>query len=169
MNTLHMDPSLVRAISIALALVLLYGSRVSTGKARATAAGLAFPIKPLYAWSRAVALPLYILFFAWYLHVETHHTPWWIGLIFLAALAIGLVPLPGTITLTPTGLTQHFWLFPTRTIPYRDIVAVQTLQRGRTIRVLTTHGLSISHSANHAAAARFLQELQQRSGKPPLQ
>jgi len=62
---MHLDPRIIRGIAIGLAILLLYGSRLTKGSVSQTTEGLAFRIKPLFAWSRAIALPAYILFFAY--------------------------------------------------------------------------------------------------------
>jgi hypothetical protein len=162
---MHVDPRLLRAVTIALALVLLYGSRLSKGTVRETPEGLAFRIKPLFAWSRAIALPAYILFFVYIMAVQKQAVPWWMALLFLAALALGVMQMPGTIMLTPMAITQRFWLQPSKAIQYNEVIAIQGMQGGRMTTVLGDNRVKITHTSNHCAAEEFRQELERRTGK----
>jgi hypothetical protein len=161
----QLDPRVLRAATIALALILLYGSRMMKGSARETPAGLAFGIKPLFAWARGVALPAYIIFFAYITYTQRQPIPWWMPLLFIAAIAIGILQMPGTIVLTPTSVTQKFWFLRSKAIPYKDVVALQTMQAGRITRVVSNNRTIITHSANHSASAEFQKEIQRRTNK----
>jgi hypothetical protein len=163
--TPQLDPRILRGATVVLALILLYGSRMTKGSAHETPAGLAFPIKPLFAWARGIALPVYILFFAYVSYSQHQHIPWWTPLLFLAALAIGLLQMPGTITLTPTAVTQNFWFLRSKSIPYNEVASLQTMQGGRITRVVTQDRIIITHTANHAASGQFQQEIQSRTKK----
>lgn len=160
-----LDPRILRAATIALALTLLYGSRMMKGTAHETPEGLAFNIKPVFAWARGVVLPAYILFFAYVTYSQRQPIAWWMPLLFLAALAIGVLQMPGTIVLTPTAATQKFWFLRSKSIPYTEVVALQTMQGGRITRVVSDTRVIISHTANHSASAQFQQEIQRRTGK----
>src|SRR5580692_7692531 len=162
---MHFDTRLLRAGAVALAIVLLYGSRLSTGTVRETAEGLAFRIKPLFAWSRAIALPAYILFFIYIMTIQKQPVPWWMALLFVAAIAVGLMQMPGTITLTPMAVTQRFWFQPSKTIQYNEVMAIHAMQGGRMTRVLGDNRVKITHTSNHCAALEFQQELERRTGK----
>jgi hypothetical protein len=162
---LHVDPRLLRAGAVALAIVLLYGSRLSKGTVRETPEGLSFRIKPLFAWSRAIALPAYILFFVYMTIVQKHTVPWWMALLFVAAVALGVMQMPGTIVLTPMAITQRFWLQPSKAIQYNEVVAIQGMQGGRMTAVLGDNRVRITHTSNHCAAMEFRQELERRTGK----
>jgi hypothetical protein len=162
---LHVDPRLLRAGAVALAIVLLYGSRLSKGTVRETPEGLSFRIKPLFAWSRAIALPAYMLFFVYMTIVQKQTVPWWMALLFIAAVALGVMQMPGTIILTPVAITQRFWLQPSKVIQYNEVVAIQGMQGGRMTAVLGDKGVRITHTSNHCAAMEFRQELERRTGK----
>src|SRR3984957_6240842 len=162
---MHLDPRLLRAGAVALVLVLLYGSRLSKGTVRETPEGLAFRIKPLFAWSRAIALPAYILFFAYIMIVQKQTLPWWMALLFVAAVALGVMQMPGTIVLTPMAITQRFWLQPSKAIQHHEGVAIQGMQGGRMTAVLGDNRVKITHTSNHCAAVEFRQELERRTGK----
>jgi hypothetical protein len=162
---MHLDPRILRAGAVALVLVLLYGSRLSKGTVRETPEGLAFRIKPLFAWSRAIALPAYMLFFVYIMIVQKQTVPWWMALLFLAAVALGVMQMPGTIMLTPTAITQRFWFQPSKTIQYNEVVAIQGMQGGRMTAVLGDNRVKITHTSNHSAAVEFRQELERRTGK----
>jgi hypothetical protein len=162
---MHFDPRLLRAGAVALALLLLYGSRLSKGTVRETPEGLSFRIKPLFAWSRAIALPAYMLFFVYMMMVQKQTVPWWMALLFVAAIALGVMQMPGTIVLTPIAITQRFWLQPSKSIPYNDVVAIQGMQGGRMTAVIGDNRVKITHTSNHCAATEFRQELERRTGK----
>jgi hypothetical protein len=162
---MHFDPRLLRAGAVILVLLLLYGSRLSTGTVRETPEGLAFRIKPLFAWSRAIALPAYMLFFVYMMIVQKQTVPWWMAVLFVAAVALGVMQMPGTIVLTPMAITQRFWLQPSKAIRYNEVVAIQGMQGGRMTAVLGDNRVKITHTSNHCAAVEFRQELEGRTGK----
>jgi hypothetical protein len=162
---MHLDPSTLRAVAITLVIVLLYGSRLTKGSVVQTPEGLAFRIKPLFAWSRAIALPAYILFFVYMMSTQKQPVPWWMGLLFIAAIGIGIMQMPGTITLTPTAITQRFWFQPSKTIQYNEVMAIQAMQGGRMTRVLGDNRVKITHTSNHCAAEEFQKEVERRTGK----
>lgn len=162
---MHLDSGVLRALAIMLLIVLLYGSRLTKGRAHETPAGMKFSIKPLFAWSRAIALPAYILFFIYLLTAQKQAVPWWMGLLFLAAVGIGVLQMPGTILLTPTAITQRFWLQRSKAIPYNEVVSLQGIQGGRMTRVVGDNRVVITHTSNHCAAAEFQQEIERRTGK----
>jgi hypothetical protein len=162
---MHLDPRMFRAIAVGLAVVLLYGSRLTKGSVVQTPEGLVFRIKPLFAWARAIALPAYILFFVYMLSIQKQPVPWWMALLFIAAIAIGVMQMPGTITLTPMAVTQRFWFQPSKAIQYNEVMAIQAMQAGRMTRVLGDNRVKITHTSNHCAAEEFRQELERRTGK----
>jgi hypothetical protein len=162
---MHFDPRLLRALAVALAILLLYGSRLSKGSVSETPEGLAFRIKPLFAWSRAIALPAYVLFFVYMMVSQKQAVPWWMALLFVAAIALGVMQMPGTILLTPMAITQRFWLQPSKTIRYDEVVAIQGMQGGRMTAVIGDNRVRITHTSNHCAAMEFQQEMERRTGK----
>jgi hypothetical protein len=162
---MHLDPRTLRAIAIGLAILLLYGSRLTKGSVVQTAEGLAFRIKPLFAWSRAIALPAYILFFIYIMTIQKQHIPWWMALLFVAAIAFGIMQMPGTITLTPMAIMQRYWFQPSKTIQYNEVMAIQAMQGGRMTRILGDNRVKITHTSNHCAALEFQHEIERRTGK----
>jgi hypothetical protein len=156
---------MLRAIAVGLAVLLLYGSRLTKGSVVQTSDGLAFRIKPLFAWARAIALPAYILFFVYMMSMRKQPVPWWMALLFIAAIVVGVVQMPGTITLTPMAITQRFWFQPSKTIQYNEVMTIQAMQGGRMTRVLGDNRVNITHTSNHCAAEEFRQELERRTGK----
>jgi len=156
---------MLRAIAIGLAILLLYGSRLTKGSVVQTPDGLAFRIKPLFAWARAIALPAYILFFVYMMSMQKQPVPWWTALLFIAAIVVGVMQMPGTITLTPMAITQRFWFQPSKTIQYNEVMTIQAMQGGRMTRVLGDNRVNITHTSNHCAAEEFRQELERRTGK----
>ncbi len=160
------NPSHIVGPLVAIMLVfMIYGSRISPGKAVETPEGLVFRLKPIYNWSRIVLLPAYMAFFLWIAWRQNHVMPWPIILLCLIAVAIGLLQLPGTITLTPMAVTQTFWFQPKKTILYGEVMALQAMQAGRTILVLGDNRVRIRHSANHSAAPEFRAEMERRTDK----
>lgn len=162
---MHFDSRLLRALAIGLAILMLYGSRLTKGSAKETPEGLAFSIKPLFAWSRAVALPAYILFFIYMMSSQKQAVPWWMVLLFVAAIGLGLMQMPGTIVLTPTAITQRFWLQPSKAIKYSEVMSIHAMQGGRMTQVLGDNRVKITHTSNHCAALEFRQEIERRTGK----
>ena len=156
---------LVGPLIAVMLVVMIYGSRISPGKPVETPEGLAFRLKPIYSWSRILLLPAYMGFFLWVAWHQNHVMPWPIIFLCLIAVVIGLIQLPGTITLTPMAVTQTFWLQPSKTILYGEVMGLQAMQAGRTILVLGDNRVRIRHSTNHAGAAEFRAELERRTGK----
>lgn len=160
-----MDPKTLRAAALVLFLLVMLGSRMTKGRLRETPQGLSFGIKPIFAVVRALVVPAYLAFILYSAIVQGRAIPWWMGLLFVAAIAIGLVQMPGTIVLTPDAVLQHFWLQKDKRIGYTEVMALQTMQGGRMIRVLGDNRVSITHTSNHSAAAEFRAEIERRTGK----
>jgi hypothetical protein len=163
---MHIDPQLLRSAALCLILLVVLGSRLTTGSARQTPEGLVFGIKPLIAWTRAIILPAFILFFL-YAAMINHRgsAPWWVILFFIAAVVVIVMQMPGTITLTTTAVTQHFWFRPSKAIQYNEIMAIQAAPGSRSTRVLGDNRVRIVHTLNHSASKEFQQELERRTGK----
>ena len=163
---MHIDPQLLRAVAFCVILLVAFGSRFTTGSARQTEEGLAFAIKPMIAWTRAILLPSFVLFF-FYVAITTHRNPvpLWVSLLFFAAVVIIVIQMPGTITLTPTAVTQRFWFRPAKTIQYNEVMAIQAAPGSRSTHVLGDNRVRITHTFNHSAAKEFQQELERRTGK----
>lgn len=148
-----------------MVVVLIFGSRLTTGKAKETPEGLVFALKPIYAWSRMLFLPVYMAFFFWLAWRQNHTMPWTILSLCLVIYAFSLLQAPATIILTPMAVTQHFWFQRTQTIPYGEVTNLHATQAGRTTLVLGENRARIRHSADHAAAADFRREIERRTGK----
>jgi hypothetical protein len=164
-DLMHLDTHILRAVAVGLAIVLLYGSRLTKGSVSHAPDGMVFRIKPLFAWSRAIALPAYILFFLYIAATQKQQVPWWMAMLLLAAIALGVMQMPGTITLTPTTISQRFWFQPSKTIHYSEVMAIQAMQGGRMTRVVGDNRVTITHTSNHCAAMEFQQEIERRTGK----
>jgi hypothetical protein len=164
---MHIDPQLLRAVAYCVILLVVFGSRFTTGLARQTAEGLVFGIKPMIAWTRATLPPAFVLFFLYVAMTAYRSTvPWGVSLLFFAAaVAFILMQVPGTITLTPTAITQRFWFRQSKIIQYNEVMAIQAAQGGRITRVLGDNRVKITHTLNHSAAKEFRQELERRTGK----
>jgi hypothetical protein len=162
---MHFDPVILRSVALGIILLVVFGSRFTTGSSTQTADGLVFGIKPVIAWTRIVILPLLIFFVAYALTTNKHAAPWWVFLLFFAAIVFIIAQMPGTITLTPTAITQRYWFQPSKTIQYNEVMAIQAAQAGRMTRVLGDNRVRITHTQNHSAANEFRQELERRTGK----
>jgi hypothetical protein len=163
---MHIDPALLRTISLCLIVLVLLGSRFTTGSARQSPEGLVFGIKPVIAWTRAIFLPAFILFFLYAAMINHQNSvPWWVTLFFIAAVGVIAMQMPGTITLTPTAVTQRFWFRPLKTIQYNEVMAIQAAPGSRSTHVLGDNRVRITHTLNHSAAKEFQQELERRTGK----
>ncbi len=161
MPTLHT----LQMLSLVGIAVLLFASRNARGTARPVPEGIAFPLKPLVVWSRALALVIYCALFAYPLWISQRSIPAWLLVLLFVATMFGLYQLPGTIVLTSAALTQRFWLRNPKQIPYPDVMAAQLLLGGRQTRVLGANRVTITHTYNHSAAAEFQRELETRTGK----
>ena len=162
---MQLDFKTLQLLTLAALFALLYAGRMVKGSPRETSEGLAFPLKPIVLWSRAVILPLYFAFFLWPIWKTHQHIPPWLPVILLALIALVLYQMPGTIVLTPDALVQRFWLRGTKTIRYNEVMSIQLIGAGRMTRVLGDNRVSITHTWNHSAAEQFRQELERRTGK----
>jgi hypothetical protein len=163
---MHIDPQLLRTIAFCVIVLAIFGSRFTSGSVRQTSEGLVFGIKPVIAWTRAILLPAFVLFFL-YAAITTHRNPvpLWVSLLFFAAIGIIVMQMPATITLTPTAVTQRFWFRPAKTIQYNEVMAIQAAAGSRSTHVLGDNRVRITHTLNHSAAKEFQQELERRTGK----
>jgi hypothetical protein len=163
---MHIDPQLLRTAAFCVIVLAIFGSRFTSGSVRQTSEGLVFGIKPVIAWTRAILLPAFVLFFL-YAAVTTHRNPvpLWVSLLFFAAIGVIVMQMPGTITLTPTVVTQRFWFRPAKTIQYNEVMAIQAATGSRSTHVLGDNRVRITHTLNHSAAKEFQQELERRTGK----
>jgi hypothetical protein len=157
--------NLFRNVFIFLALAIIFGSRFITGKPKAVADGLAFPIKPLLFWARLLLIPAYIFGIWTMTHTEGRTLPWWAGALFLALIVSIVIRLPGTITLTPTAIRQTFWLLPSKQIAYPDVMALQSYAGARMLRVMGNNRTTITHTQNHSAPEQFRTEIESHTGK----
>ena len=159
------DLRTIQLFTLAILFAMLYGGRMVKGKPRESAEGLAFPLKPIVVWSRAIVLPLYFALFAWPAWKAHHSIPLWFLLLIVALVALILYQMPSTIVLTPTAVIQRFWLRGTKTIQYGEVMSIQMIGAGRMTRVLGDNRVSITHTWNHSAAEEFRRELERRTGK----
>ena len=162
---MQLDFKTLQLLTLAVLFALLYAGRMVKGSPRETPEGLAFPLKPIVLWSRAVILPLYFALFAWPLWKSGQHIPLWLPVLLLALAFFVLYQMPGTIVLTPTALLQRFWLRGSKTIQYGEVMSIQLIGAGRMTRVLGDNRVSITHTWNHCAAEQFRRELERRTGK----
>ncbi len=162
---MHPDLHSLQLIAMIAVFALLYAARATKGRARQTPAGLSFPLKPLVVFSRAIALPLYFLLFAYPLWISRQSIPPWLLVLLFVVTLFALFQLPGTIVLTPVAVTQRFWLRASKTIPYPEIIGVAAAATGSVTRVLGSNRTAITHTFNHSASAEFRAELARLSCK----
>ncbi len=81
----------------------------------------------------------------------------------LAALAI-FSSFPETITVTPGGLEQIYWMQKNKRIRWEEIEEIKT-QRGGLITITGKDGTKIVHNNFLADRARFLLEIKQHCGE----
>jgi hypothetical protein len=162
---MHLDPSTLRAIALGVVLLIIFGSRLTTGSSRQTPEGLVFGIKPLIAWTRIIILPALMALVVYSWTIRKQPVAWWLPVLFFAAMVFLIMQMPGTITLTPTAITQRYWFLPSKTIQYNEVMAIQAAAAGRLTRVLGDNRVKITHTQNHSAATEFRQELERRTGK----
>jgi len=162
---MHVDSNTLQMFSLATLFALLYAGRMVKGSPRETPEGLAFPLKPLVLWGRALVIPIYGVLFLWPMWKASQHPPKFLPFLIIALAALILSQMPGTIVLTPTGLVQRFWLRSSKSITYPEVMSIQTMGAGRMVRVLGDNRVSITHTWNHSASAEFVAELERRTGK----
>jgi hypothetical protein len=165
MEGLMFDPKTLQLVTLAALFALIYAGRLSKGSPKETSQGLAFPLKPLVLWSRALVLPVYFALLVWPLWKSHQHIPFWLPLMFLGLLGLVLFQMPGTIAFTPMGLTQRFWLRKDKSMRYDEIMSTQVIGAGRMTRVLGDNRVSITHTWNHSGSDQFRKELERRTGK----
>lgn len=162
---MHTDLHTFQIAAMVIVFGLLFSARLVKGHPRQTPEGLAFPLKPLVIFSRAVALPLYFLLFAYPLWISRQSIPVWLLVLLFVALLFGLYQYPGTIVLTPTAVIQRFWFRAQKTITYPEIMTVAAARGGAVTTVLGDNRVTITHTFNHAGSAEFRTELAKLSGK----
>jgi hypothetical protein len=162
---MHLDPVVLRTISLVVIFLVVFGSRFTKGSVTQTPEGLVFGIKPIIAWTRIVILPALILLVVYFWTTGKQPLPWWLPVLFFAAIIFIIVQMPGTITLTPAAVTQRFWFQPSKTIQYNEVMAIQAMQGGRMTRILGDNRVKITHTSNHCAAVEFQHEIERRTGK----
>jgi hypothetical protein len=166
---MKVDLKTAQLITVAALFILLYSGRLIKGSPKQTPEGLAFPLKPIVVWGRALLFPLYIIFFILPVWQTTHHLPVWLPLIVLALAVLLLWQMPGTILLGATGITQRFWLHKDKEITYPQVMSVQKIGAGRMTRVLGNNNVTITHTWNHSGAAEFAAEVERKTGKRAIQ
>ena len=162
---MHLDPRTLRSIAFGVVLLVLFGSRFTTGSVTQTPDGPVFGIKPVIAWTRIVILPALIILVVYFWIVSKQSPPIWVPVLFFAAVVFIVMQMPGTIALTPTAITQRFWFKPSKAIEYKEVMAIQAIQGGRMTSVLGDNRVKITHTSNHSAAPEFRQEIERRTGK----
>ncbi len=155
----------IRIAALVVVFVLLYGSRVTKGVAKETAAGLEFALKPMVVVARIGALLLYAGFLGYTVHTARTPVPAWFYLVFVVAIGFILLQLPGTIVLGAQEMSQTFWLMKKKVIGYGEVMAMQVVSAGRSTRVMGDNRVVITHTQNHAAGEVFRAEMERRSGK----
>src|SRR5882724_5984357 len=159
-----LSPQDLRIGFITVVVALVLGSRFTKGRATQTADGVVFRLK-LVTRISMVLVPAYILLTWWALRTQGHPQPWWATVLFIVAIVFILIRMPGTITLTPTAVTQRFWLLPSKQIAYEDVMAIQSVRGGSITRVMGNTRVNIVHTQGHSAADEFRAEMEKRTGK----
>ncbi len=162
---MHLDLRTLQIAAMIVVFALIYLARATKGRARQTSAGIAFPLKPLVIASRAIALPLYFLLFAYPLWISRQSIPAWLLLLIFVVSLFALFQLPGTIVLTPAAVVQRFWLRTSKLIPYTEIIGIAASPTGSVTRILGANRTAITHTFNHSASAEFRADLARLSGK----
>jgi hypothetical protein len=142
-----LDLKTLQIITIVALFVLLYAGRMVKGTPRETSDGLAFPLKTIVLFGRAVIIPL------------------WLPVLVIGVILLVLSQMPGTIVFTPSQLVQRFWLRKDKAISYHDIMTAQSMGAGRMTRILGNNRVSITHTWNHSGSAEFAKEIERRTGK----
>ena len=150
-----------------LSVVLVLGSGFTKGQTKQTEDGVEFILKPMFRMFMVI-MPLYLLSAWWALHRQ-YPMPWWLPVLFIGVNCFVLARQRGTITLTPTAVTQRFWLLPLspKRIAYEDVMMIQSKMKrgGRFTQVRGNTRVNIVHSPGHSAADEFRAEMEKRTGK----
>ncbi len=162
---MHTDLHSLQIAAMAVVFALIFSARLVKGHPRETPAGLVFPLKPLVVFSRAIALPLYFLLFAYPLWISRQSIPPWLLILMLIAVLFGLYQYPGIIVLTPTAILQRYWFRTQKTITYPEIMTVSAARTGAVTTIFGDNRTTITHTFNHAGSAEFRAELARLSGK----
>ena len=162
---MHITPEILRLALLIIFVVVVLASRFIKGSPLQTPDGLTFPIKPALNWISVLIIIIYVTFFMASYHNSDHSKAMFIAAILLAIIALRLSRMPGTITLGQLSITQNFWFIPSKEIPYADVMAIQSIQGGRMTRVMGNNRVTITHTANHCAAAEFQAAIAERTGK----
>jgi hypothetical protein len=162
---MHSSVDALRLFAVVFVVALLYGSRLVKGRATETPAGMVFAMKPMVVFARIAALLLYLSFFIYMAVSSGKQLPPWVFLVFAAAIGLGLLQYPGTITLGRQGLSQTFWFQKKKLIAYPEVMAIQRLAAGGAVRVVGDNRVIITHTNNHAASKEFQAAVEQRTGK----
>ncbi len=162
---MHPDLHTLQIAAMVIVFALIYVARATKGASRQTPNGIAFPLKPLVVFSRGIALPLYVLLFAYPLWISRQSIPAWLLVLIFVVTLFAFFQLPGTILLTPTAVTQRFWLRASKSIPYPEILGIAASRSGSVTRILGANRTAITHTFNHSASADFRTNLARLSGK----
>lgn len=147
--------------------VLVLGWGFTKGRSRQTADGVEFRLKPMCRMF-LVFVPTYLSLAWWVLHRQGYPMPWQLPTFFIGVICLVLIRQRGTITLTPTAVTQRFWLLPLppKQIAYEDVMMIQLrTHRGVFTQVRGNTGVKIVHSPGHCAEDEFRTEMEKRTGK----
>ena len=158
---MHTDLHSLQIAAMAVVFALIFSARLVKGHPREKPAGLVFPLKPLVVFSRAIALPLYFLLFAYPLWISRQSIPPWLLILMLIAVLFGLYQYPGTIVLTPTAILQRYWFRTQKTITYPEIMTVSAARTGAVTTIFGDNHTTITHTGS----AEFRVELARLSGK----
>ena len=96
---MHADANTLQLFSLAVLFALLYTGRLVKGSPRETPEGLAFPLKPLVLWGRALVIPIYCALFLYPMWKAAAHPPKFLPVLIVALAALILSQMPGTIVL----------------------------------------------------------------------
>jgi hypothetical protein len=165
LGSIHLDAHDVGTIFLVFLVFFIFATRMTKGTAKETPEGLTFGMKPAVIWTRLLFLPVYIGVLLYPVLTHQRNMPIWVPFFLLVVLVFVLYRMPGTITLTPSAITQHFWFASDKTIQYPEVMAIQAAQAGRQTRVLGDNRTTITHTQDHADSIRFRAELAQRTNK----
>jgi hypothetical protein len=84
----------------------------------------------------------------------------------LGLVSVGLVfALPGTVSVTDSGLEEVFWLWRNKRIRWGDIVEINTERKGSAVTVIGADKTKIVHSSGLPDRPRFLLEIKRHCGE----
>jgi hypothetical protein len=110
---------------------------------------IGFIVGPPFFWGLAVLAIL-------------QHEPYWMDLILLSFVALGLIAWPRLIVIDHESVTSHVWWWK-KSILWHQVTSVRYYTASLSTQVTGSNGIKIVHTGFHVDSARFREEITKRS------